>query len=382
MNKFFERCAKWFLFCLTKISPKSNTVVLRGFPQYEDNLIAIYRGLEARSVNKIIWIVDEPGQLPPVRLRNSTKFIKRRGLLDFYYCITSKFIFITHGHFLDSIPVNQVCVNLWHGIPFKAIGKKNGEKGRQDSITVATSSLTRKIFSEAFGASEEKIIITGQARTDTMLNIERDEVWRRICPSMPMPKRIFLWLPTYRRNVLKPEQVDGEVLDSFFNCSSFSQEGFNFLLRSNDALCFVKPHPLALVDSISDMSNIRYVDDAWLHEHRISLYELLGAADCLISDISSVIADFLLLDRPIVLLFEDIRAYANGRGFTFSPITDFLPANVNSDFQGFMNDIENVLLGIDKFRDRRTALRHIFFDHVDAGAVERILDHAMPGLNT
>lgn len=56
--------------------------------------------------------------------------------------------------------------------------------------------------------------------------------------------------------------------------------------------------------SASNVSHIRFVDEAWLSNHGLSHYELIGAAGCLIIDIFSVIAGFMLLNIPIVLLFE------------------------------------------------------------------------------
>ena len=55
-------------------------------------------------------------------------------------------------------------------------------------------------------------------------------------------------------------------------------------------------------------------------ERSLSLYELLGATDLLISDISSVVIDYLLLDRPIIHAFSDLGEYESSRGFTVEPI--------------------------------------------------------------
>jgi len=123
----------------------------------------------------------------------------------------------------------------------------------------------------------------------------------------------------------------------------------------------------------SELSNVRHISDAWLLRRGLTLYPLVGASDCLISDLSSIVADFLLLDRPIVLLFEDIDEYASSRGFSFNPITDYLPANVARTFNEFELELSSVLGGRDDCADRRAALRGLFFDYDDANAAERIL---------
>jgi CDP-glycerol glycerophosphotransferase (TagB/SpsB family) len=267
------------------------------------------------------------------------------------------------------------------GIPFKRIGKLAGEIGRDDTYLVATSEFTRGVFSKSFGTHEKNIIITGQPRTDRMLSVNKAEVLRRIFPYGPLPDYVLLWLPTYRRTAYSKSQCDGDFYDNIFNCTSFSTSIFNSILSKNNAVCLVKPHPMSVKQSITDESNLYFIDEHWLHERRLSLYELIGATDCLISDISSVIADYMLLDNPIILLFEDIASYENSRGFSFSPITRYLPAKVNRNFDSFIVELENVLSGQDVYEERRAELKRLFFDFSDASAANRILDITMGGVS-
>jgi CDP-ribitol ribitolphosphotransferase len=250
-------------------------------------------------------------------------------------------------------------------------------EGREDSLLVATSNFTREVFARAFGVRKEKVVATGQARTDRMLNVDREKVLQKAFPDSPLPSKLFLWLPTYRSTSYLGCVTDGTVFDNPFNCSDFSEEMFNAVLEENGAICFVKPHPMATRLSLEDLGNIRYIDEDWLIARGLSLYELIGATDCLISDISSISADYMLLDRPIILLFEDIEAYGSSRGFSLNPITDFLPAKVAEDFDSFIGELNAVLKGEDPYVKRRTRLKRLFFDHWDGKATERILDIAM-----
>ena len=364
-------------YTLVRALPKSRTAVLRGFPSYEDNLIGIYSALETRPIDRIVWVVDNPSVAPPVPLRKNTRLVKRGGFWDLYFSITSRYLFLTHGHFLRSTPANQVSVNLWHGIPLKAIGKTMGMEGRSDTFLVATSEFTREVFAQAFGMPEDRVIVTGQARTDRMINVDKQAIWHNAFPSLLRPRQVLLWLPTFRSTLSFGGGIDGEVFSNVFNCSDFSESAFNALLKANDAVCLVKPHPMAARYDCANSSNLFFINESWLQDRKLSLYQLAGAVDCLISDVSSIIADFMLLDRPIVLLFEDIESFKNSRGFSFNPITDFLPAEVARDFDGFISEIEVVLAGNDPYAARRSDLKRLFFDHTDVGAADRILNHAM-----
>jgi CDP-glycerol glycerophosphotransferase (TagB/SpsB family) len=210
-----------------------------------------------------------------------------------------------------------------------------------------------------------------------MLNVNKQAVWNRAFPGISVPRHVFLWLPTFRSAPLLGSRTDGKNFNNVFNCRDFSETVFNSLLKANDAVCIVKPHPMAARLDHSDYSNLFFIDESWLNHRQLSLYQLVGAADVLISDISSVIVDFMLLDRPIVLLFEDSDSYKNSRGFTFNPIADFLPAEITRDFVGFIGEIEAILAGKDPYSARRSELRRMFFDYVDAGASDRILDKVM-----
>lgn len=369
--------ARAFAYALTRALPKSRTAVLRGFSPYEDNLIAIYSALETRPIDRIIWVVDDLSITPPVELGKNTRLVKRRGFFDFYYSMTSRYLFLTHGHFLRSTPPNQVSVNLWHGIPYKAIGKTMGMEGRSDSFLVATSDFTREVFAQSFEMPEDRVIVTGQARTDRMLNVDKHAIWNIAFPGALRPSQVFLWLPTFRSSPYNVDRTDGDIIRNIFNCRDFSKSAFNALLKANNAVCLVKPHPMAARQDDANCSNLFFINESWLQDRKLSLYQLTGAADGLISDISSIIADFMLLDRPIILLFEDIESYKSSRGFSFNPITDFLPAEIARDFDGFMAEMELVLAGNDLYAARRSRLKQLFFDHTDAGAADRILDHAM-----
>jgi CDP-glycerol glycerophosphotransferase (TagB/SpsB family) len=89
----------------------------------------------------------------------------------------------------------------------------------------------------------------------------------------------------------------------------------------------------------------------------------------------------MLLNNPIVLLFQDIADYRDSRGFVFSPIEEWLPARVNTDYPGFIDDVAAVLAGEDRYREKRSQLKKKFFKHCDARAAVRILDHTFHAEN-
>ena len=369
-----EKIFQFFLQKIVLITPKTKIFVLRGTPDYEDNLIEVYSALQRRGFRKIIWILNEPNNESPMPLMDDTLLVKRGGVSDFYYSVVAKYIFITHGHFIRTIPKNQVCVNLWHGVPLKKIGKLQGLPSRSDSILVSTSEFTREIFFKSFNTPDKNIVITGQPRTDRMLQSDRSRVLKSVFDDSSGTRRLFVWLPTFRKSIHGKDHLDGTDFDNIFNCTNFSVERFDSLLIKHNATCLIKPHPLSVVPKKFESLNLVFIDESWLAQRSMTLYQLLGATDGLISDISSVIVDYILIDKPIILLFEDLEVYKQKRGFSLSPIEEYLPADISGNFEEFLMNFEAVLSGDDPHRAKRMFLKELYFKHSEVGAADRILD--------
>jgi CDP-glycerol glycerophosphotransferase (TagB/SpsB family) len=372
---FIKKILLWFLETVVAIAPKFNWCVLRGFPDYDDNCLAIYERLPDYGCRKIIWIVSDPSAARPFQPYGNTIFVKRNSMSDYFFSSLAKYLFITHGHFLENIPANQMCVNLWHGIPYKVIGKLDGKAGRSDSMVVATSPLTREVFAQVFDVDRNRVVITGQARTDRMF-VDRKQVRARLGLAADSSTKIFLWLPTYRKTSMAGGRLDGKDSGNVFNCAGFPTADFDAYLKANDAICLVKPHPMAPAVGDLGTDNLRYISDSWLREKGLTLYQLAGITDCMVSDISSIVIDFLLMDKPVVLLFEDIAEYRSSRGFVFSPVENWLPARVNIGYGEFIDDLDAVMAGQDRYASERQRLKAEFFEHHDNRSAIRILDRA------
>jgi CDP-glycerol glycerophosphotransferase (TagB/SpsB family) len=373
-----KKIIQWLVWVFVAATPKFRWCVLRGYPDYDDNCLAIYDRLADYPCTKVIWVVSDLSAPRPFTVRPGTLFVQRGSLADFFYAAFAKYLFITHGHFITKTPANQVCTNLWHGIPYKVIGKLDGKSGREDSHVVSTSELTREVFARVFGVGMDKVMVTGQARTDRMF-VDREQMRIRLGLGQGLETKVFLWLPTYRKTTVGGNRLDGRDSGNVFNCAGFPVAAFDAYLKANNAICLVKPHPMAPPVAEAGTDNLLYIDDNWLRQKGLTLYQLAGFADCLVSDISSIVVDFLLVNRPVVLLFEDIAEYRDSRGFVFSPIEQWLPARVNTDYAGFIDDLSAVLAGDDRYASIRSRLKQEFFAHDDAGSAARILDRVFHG---
>ncbi|KPC82573.1 MULTISPECIES: bifunctional glycosyltransferase/CDP-glycerol:glycerophosphate glycerophosphotransferase [Streptomyces] len=109
-----------------------------------------------------------------------------------------------------------------------------------------------------------------------------------------------------------------------------------------------------------------------------SVEELCLASDALITDYSSLMFDYVNLDRPVVLHLEDAQAYEGARGTYFDPAA-FPPGAVARD-QEELHEI----FATDHWRgprstQRRTAFRARFCPYDDGHAAERVVRRVFLG---
>ena len=139
------------------------------------------------------------------------------------------------------------------------------------------------------------------------------------------------------------------------------------LLEEINALFLIKAHKFVKEINLEDFHNIKLVDkDA-------DIQELLLIANTLITDYSSVIFDFLLLDRPILLYAYDLDDYSKTWGFYYN-LEEIAPGPIFYNAEDLINGIKN-LDKIDKeYREKRIEIRNIFNKYIDGKSIERILN--------
>lgn len=194
-------------------------------------------------------------------------------------------------------------VQLWHSCGLmKKIAYDTGEdipKGYHGSMFDNYSYLTLSapvcvpVHVRALRMKPERILATGVSRTDYYF----DEEWNEQCRQNfrekypeAAGKKILLWAPTFRGNAGMPYL---EGLEDIRAAAKMLGETWYFIIKAH-------PH----VDAHERVSNCD-----------IPTEELLAAADVLVTDYSSIMFDYLLYRKPIVLFAPDLKQYEEKRGF-------------------------------------------------------------------
>ena len=205
-------------------------------------------------------------------------------------------------------------IQLWHACgAFKTVGySRLGKSGapQPDDVThrnytyvTVSGDEVIPFYAEAFGISAQKVIATGVPRTDVFFDQDyaeqkKAEFFNRF-PQFK-GKQIILFAPTFRGDGFNSAHYPKDYID-FDRLAEFCK-------KNNSAIIF-KMHPFVkdfvipfgYEDVFEDATAVREIND------------MLFAADLLITDYSSVIYEYSLLNKPLVFYTPDMAEYAVSR---------------------------------------------------------------------
>ena len=204
-------------------------------------------------------------------------------------------------------------IQTWHGTALKRMGmntpqvramlaadrKKLVKAVRRFDHFLVRSEYDVRTLLEAFQLRAEPLRV-GYPRNDALLAADRDARAAQLREKLDIPtdRRVLLYAPTFRNTT-------GAFVPGF----DFAEFAHRF---GDQVFLLVRAHYLNTVqvpqeagDAIRDVST--YPD----------VTELMLASDGLLTDYSSVMFDYALLDRPLLFFAPDAATYAHDRGTYF-----------------------------------------------------------------
>lgn len=271
-------------------------------------------------------------------------------------------------------------LNLWHGVGVKRI-EYNSLSGplydryirktfketffhpesyrKPERLVVGSRELTA-MFSSAFRIPEGHCIECGYPR-NAILTVGSSEIedfitryepasTTDLCAKLSCYSKVWLYMPTWRESQREifSQGMDLDAIQSIF------QERNEFLL--------LKPHSNTLVGGLKDYSNIMLLDGG------MDVYPLLPLTDVLITDYSSILYDYILMEgKSVVLYLYDKREYLDAHSSYF-PFDENTTGQVAESFAELLDIMSGGLESIDEVR--RAALIKKFwgekaFDYKD-----------------
>ena len=273
---------------------------------------------------------------------------------------TARFVFIC-DNFLPVASCNKrketTVVQLWHagGILKKyAYDTKDdipsyyrGNVFKNYTLVTVSAPCCIPIYERAMRQEKGIVKALGVSRTDRFFKEEyKKECIDNFYKYHPEAKgkKVILWAPTFRGKAGNPYLIGEKAIEKLMSDLS---EGWYIITK-------LHPHMKRSYD---------------LRESSIPTEELLPVIDILITDYSSVLFDYVLLDKPLVLYAPDLQEYVDKRGLYID--YSELPGIIVTEGEHLT---EAVLSEYGSYNPQRTKLfREIYMSACDGGATERIL---------
>ncbi len=207
---------------------------------------------------------------------------------------------------------DQIYLNTWHGTPLKALGRKS----RSDCMQVGNiqknfiaadyllypSEYMRDRMLDNFMVrelSDAEIILSGYPRNIAFFD---EKTKTKIKKELELEeKKIYVFMPTWR---------DSKLKQNIKSRSDFLRDSLDRLdcKMNDDEIMFVKLHSME-----KSRVNFAEFDHIFPFPEEYETYEFLNIADVLITDYSSVMFDFAITEKKIVLFCYDQKEYENER---------------------------------------------------------------------
>lgn len=234
---------------------------------------------------------------------------------------------------------DQKYLNTWHGTPLKTIGRSftndlfrsvsNASRNfMQSTHILSPNKYTEKILKKDYMLENiwsGDVIESGYPRNDVLVkSIKKYKIGKKIN---------IAYLPTWRGTLSANEDsAKLQILETLSLLKKVSSQ------IDENITIWVKLHPMVLEKFNTDhLSNIKMIPND------SDLYDFLSNMDGLITDYSSVIFDFAVTQRAILLYVPDLIQYSNERGLYFDinelPFDKFF--NVDELIDG-INNVKNI----------------------------------------
>ncbi len=262
-------------------------------------------------------------------------------------------------------------IQLWHASgAFKTVGFSRPSQPdapdpyahvhREYTHAVVSSDHDAPFYAEAFGIPESRLVPIGIPRMDRFFDERSRSVGRAAAlAAFPMIADHLVWLfaPTYR----------GRARAATYAMDRIDFAGLHALAAERDAVVLFKMHPFVTAAvPIPAPYNDRLVDGT---RTTLDVNDLLFAVDLLITDYSSIVFEYSVLERPMLFYAYDLDEYIAERDF-YVPFEAFVPGRIVRTSEELLDAIRREDYDVEKVR----AFVAAHFAHLDGHATDRIID--------
>lgn len=371
MKKIFRKILLWIM----NLFPiKKKLILFESNPDLSDSTYALYLYIVKNYPQyRCIWLVS-PSQIEKCREKQIQYISVDKVLKKYFFLSTCKYFFYTHNRIVERKPrKGQYVYDIWHGSPGKKFKKDLIYNKDNHHIFVTSTSFTFEKYRQNYDLDPKNYLLCNHPRNDFFDANFSSEEFRKVEEIFHISqyKKTIIWLPTFKREKKNSE----DFLDNF--SMEMSLEDFkelNLALKSMDTLLVIKLHPMVVNANLSQynqFTNIRFLKSADLLDLDIQLYSLIGCCDALISDFSSVVYDFMMLDRPIGYVLTELESYKNNKkeGFIYDDFKKLVVGDMIYNLTDLIGFINKIYQGIDSYKVERNELAKLYVGNQKVGSI-------------
>ena len=365
-----------------KVLPINNKVIFFESSvgrNYSSNPKYVYQEMIKQDFDKkfkCIWSLENtsieiPGNVIKVK-RTRLKYLYYLAIAKIWVCDTRQpsflvkrpettYIQLWHGTPLKKLAMDMDVIKMSEGMElseYKRLFKKNTETW---DYLISQSDYTTEKFRTSFDF-KNKILDSGFPRNDVLFKRNNLKSINNIKNSynLPQDKKVILYAPTWR---------DDEFYENGIYKYS-SKIDFDLLKNelSDTHILLVKLH--YLVKDSADWS--KYDGFIYQCDQSCDIQELYLISDILITDYSSVMFDYSIIKKPMIIYAYDYEKYRdNLRGFYFNIYEEF-PGPIVENTPDLIDSIQNY--DCKEYEEKYKRFVNKFTNFDDGNASSRIVD--------
>ena len=287
---------------------------------------------------------------------------------------------------------NATIVNLWHGVGLKrcefnitngALAERyvkqtfkerfyHPEGFRKPDYLLTSTPFQTRMFSSAFRVPKERCLELGYPR-NMILRRSKEEVMafvkkyepketQQLIERIQQFDKVYIYMPTWRDS---QKNVFAQQMDLRKLCE---------VLKEQNAILLLKPHPNTIVDNIYETDNLVLVD------RTVDIYGVLPFTDVLITDYSSVLYDYILIpDKQVILYLYDYEEYVKERDFYY-PFDENVIGKYVKSFEDLVTVIYNKDYEINK-SERKLIIERFWGKTIEIDSYATILSKVIKRVN-
>lgn len=337
-----------------RMRPLDDIIMLESTNDVDGNSGALYRYLKSNgSKHRFIWVLKRENSKSLLEGSGDIGLCSRDNLEDYkeyiYYLNTAKWQ-IWDNLSIPKMRSDQINVFLQHaGLGYKKIDKFFKPLDYID-YWLCVNEFVKEMIQPSFHMPDSvKTIYGTYPRNDILLQGPWNELEKLTDRQYA---KTIIWTPTLRKSKYF-DRSDSDLEYPYGIPVVYNEKDMNDLnsfLSERNTLLIIKPHPAQKRDYLeTDFTNIIFLDSD--RKEKIDTYKLLTQMDAMISDYSSIVFDYMLLDRMIAWAIDDMDHFK--LDFLMDDPTEYMPGEKIYSMEDLICFISHVCDGTDLYHDER-----------------------------